>query len=213
MTTFLVNSYHSTDKESCQAFCGKFFCIRYFGLSMRRRRSGSCSGDAAAGRPDAWFSRRRAAPRRSSSSAVKSGRGAASGFSGHSGKRRRRRRVPWGPAQDSIKNLWTASGGPEGETRTFSGGEAVSGGKAGPMPPSPGSLMGPWEQWKESKMLKVISPPGSYNLHQNSGRQTGCLFGSEPTESKGRIIMKHCVRDFFKSLVALRYAELSQGRR
>ena len=73
--------------------------------------------------------------------------------------------------------------------------------------------MGPREQRKESKMLKVISPPGGYNLHQNSGRQTGCLFGSEPTESKGRITMKHCVRDFFKSLVALRYAELSQGRR
>lgn len=29
--------------------------------------------------------------------------------------------------------------------------------------------MGPWEQRKESKMLKVISPPGGYNLHQNSG--------------------------------------------
>ena len=138
--------------------------------------------------------------------------GTASGPSGHSGKRRRRWLVPWGalpgtpvyhggrkgaavfgdgleepdrpwePAQDCIKNLWAAFGRRGGEKRTFFGVGAVSDRKEGPMPPAPGRLMGTWEQRKESKMLKVISPSCGYNLHQNTGRSGGPAACSEANQ-------------------------------
>ena len=51
MTTFLVNTYHSTDKESCQVFLRQVFCIgiwgsheaetvRFLFRSCRRRKDG-----------------------------------------------------------------------------------------------------------------------------------------------------------------------------